>query len=221
MIEMKIIYEPFEEIVIKDYVKFEKIEDLIYGFAQLWSLIGYSISFVVVLTGIPRSVLFMDLLFNIFPSPNIMPVYRLLFRYFQIFGIISLISFLYGVHMPLNREETPTIFLGRHLVNKNFNKVTSRFLVVGFTCILSFYIFSAYTVSYCSVGEWELIWPTSEPGTFFPWPAPSGHEGAFSRSDNLVDFILFVFFIQTGLLLILTVLLWDVTAIILYKSRNK
>jgi len=32
---MKITYEPFEEIIIKDYVKFEKLDDLIYAFAQL------------------------------------------------------------------------------------------------------------------------------------------------------------------------------------------
>jgi len=32
---MKIIYEPFKEIVVKDCVKFENVEDLIYSFAQL------------------------------------------------------------------------------------------------------------------------------------------------------------------------------------------
>ena len=32
---MKITYEPFKEIIIKDYVKFEKLDDLIYAFAQL------------------------------------------------------------------------------------------------------------------------------------------------------------------------------------------
>ena len=35
MIEMKITYEPFEEIVIKDVVKFEELNDLLYAFAQL------------------------------------------------------------------------------------------------------------------------------------------------------------------------------------------
>jgi len=32
---VKIIYEPIEELVIKEYVKFEKIDDLLYSFAQL------------------------------------------------------------------------------------------------------------------------------------------------------------------------------------------
>lgn len=32
---MKITFEPFKEIVIKDYSKYEKIEDLVYAFAQL------------------------------------------------------------------------------------------------------------------------------------------------------------------------------------------
>jgi hypothetical protein len=32
---VKITYEPFEEIVIKEYVKFEKLGDLLYSFAQL------------------------------------------------------------------------------------------------------------------------------------------------------------------------------------------
>jgi len=35
VVRLKITYEPFEEIVIKDCVKFEKLEDLIYAFAQL------------------------------------------------------------------------------------------------------------------------------------------------------------------------------------------
>jgi hypothetical protein len=35
MIEMKITYEPFKEIVVKDYIKFEKLNDLIYALAQL------------------------------------------------------------------------------------------------------------------------------------------------------------------------------------------
>ena len=32
---MKIIFEPFKELVIKDFSKFEKLEDMIYIFAQL------------------------------------------------------------------------------------------------------------------------------------------------------------------------------------------
>ena len=32
---VKITYEPFKEVVIKEYVRFEKIEDLLYIFAQL------------------------------------------------------------------------------------------------------------------------------------------------------------------------------------------
>lgn len=32
---MKIAYEPFKEIIIKDLVKFEKLNDLVYAFAQL------------------------------------------------------------------------------------------------------------------------------------------------------------------------------------------
>ena len=35
MIEMKITYDPFNEIVIKDCMKFEELNDLIYAFAQL------------------------------------------------------------------------------------------------------------------------------------------------------------------------------------------
>ena len=31
---MKITYEPFKEIIIKDYMKFENLDDLIYAFAQ-------------------------------------------------------------------------------------------------------------------------------------------------------------------------------------------
>jgi hypothetical protein len=32
---MKITFEPFKEIVVKDYTKFENLQDLIYAFAQL------------------------------------------------------------------------------------------------------------------------------------------------------------------------------------------
>ena len=38
MIKMKIEYDPFEEVIIKDYVKFEKLDDLLYSFAQLRAL---------------------------------------------------------------------------------------------------------------------------------------------------------------------------------------
>lgn len=40
---MKIRYEPFEEIVIKEYVRFEKLHDLLYAFAQLKAL-GQTVS---------------------------------------------------------------------------------------------------------------------------------------------------------------------------------
>ena len=43
MIEMKITYEPFKEIVIKDCVKFEKLNDLVYAFATLRA-VGQSVS---------------------------------------------------------------------------------------------------------------------------------------------------------------------------------
>ena len=35
---MKITFEPFKEIVIKEYTKFEKLQDLVYAFAQLRAL---------------------------------------------------------------------------------------------------------------------------------------------------------------------------------------
>lgn len=35
MIKMKITYDPFKEIIIKDRVKFENLDDLLYMFAQL------------------------------------------------------------------------------------------------------------------------------------------------------------------------------------------
>ena len=38
MIKMKIKYEPFEEIIVKDYVKFEKLDDFVYSVAQLRAL---------------------------------------------------------------------------------------------------------------------------------------------------------------------------------------
>ena len=40
---MKITYEPFKEIIIKDCVKFEKLEDLIYAFAPLRA-VGHPVS---------------------------------------------------------------------------------------------------------------------------------------------------------------------------------
>lgn len=35
MFKLKIRYEPFEEIIVKEYVRFDKLDDLIYIFAQL------------------------------------------------------------------------------------------------------------------------------------------------------------------------------------------
>ncbi|MHA1228855.1 MAG: hypothetical protein ACTSPV_19190 [Candidatus Hodarchaeales archaeon] len=193
----------------------------IFGFTQVWSLIGYIIAAIVVITRIPHGILFMDFLLSIIPRNNLMPLYRFFFIYFQIFGLLSLISFLYGIHSVSNPNKNLNFFSGKDLSRNTFVKDVFLFLIIGITFLLSFYTFSAYNYSYCSVGDWELIWPSSGPGTFFPWPKPSGHFMAFSRSDNLVDFILFVFFIQTGLLLNLIVLLWYMVVIIIYLKKHK
>lgn len=193
----------------------------IFGFTQLWNLIGYLVATLVVLTEIPHGILFMDLILNNFPRSDLMPLYRFCYRYFQIFGVLSLISFLYGVNILLTQKRTSEIPLVKHLSNNRFVNL-SLLLLVGGTFILSLYIFTAYDVSYCQVGEWELIWPSIPPGKFFPWPTyPSLSFPAVRGSDNLVDFILFTFFIQTGYLLHLTVLLWALILIIIFNRKSK
>ena len=147
-----------------------------------------------------------------------MPLFRFCYRYFQIFGVLSLISFLYGVNILLTQKSPSEI---PHQSNKRFVN-PSLLLLVGVTFILSLYIFTAYDFSYCQVGEWELIWPSIPPGKFFPWPTyPSLSFPAVRGSDNLVDFILFTFFIQTGYLLHLTVLLWALILIIIFNRKSK
>lgn len=188
----------------------------VFGFAQLWNLIGYILAAIVIITEIPHGFLFMDLFLNMIPRRNQMLIYRFCYRYFQIFGLLSLISFLYGVKLLSNQERTSKIPLGRYQL---LVEITTLLILVGVASILSYYVVSAYNISNCLVGEWELIWSTTGPGTFFPWPVPSGPEQALSRSDNLVDFILFTFFIQTGILLILTALLWALIVIIIFKRE--
>jgi hypothetical protein len=192
----------------------------IFGYSQLWNLIGFLVAVVVVLAEIPDGILFIDLILNISPRSNLMPLFRFCYRYFQIFGVLSLISFLYGVIILLNQKRTSEIPLGEQKSKKKLIN-PSLLLLVGVTFILSLYIFTAYDFSYCQVGEWELIWPTIPTGTFFPWPAPSGHFMAVRGSDNFVDFILFTFFIQTGYLLQLTVLLWALILIVIFNRESK
>ncbi|MFX0121901.1 MAG: hypothetical protein ACFE9A_21120, partial [Candidatus Hodarchaeota archaeon] len=62
-----------------------------------------------------------------------------------------------------------------------------------------------------------LIWSSSPPGCLFPWPSPSGPLAMISESTNLLDYILYIYFLNTGLLFIALGFLWIINIIILKK----
>jgi hypothetical protein len=62
-----------------------------------------------------------------------------------------------------------------------------------------------------------LIWGSSSPGHLFPWPSPSGPEPALTESTDLPDYILYVYFLKTGLLFVLIGFFWMLNVLIFYK----
>ncbi len=86
----------------------------------------------------------------------------------------------------------------------------------------SYYLFSYYIGIFCvNPGEFgELIWCSSGPGTFFPFPRESGHEAAFSYSYAMIDYLLYFLLISTNLVYLLPVFCGFMTLVIALKLFN-
>lgn len=179
-----------------------------FGFVQIWNIIGYSIAALALAIDIPY------LFYGISPLGVKYGLSRFLSRYYQIFSILSIIAFLFGLSWIINFD-----FKDRS--SKFFPVKKDQAILYFLLLILSFYSLAAYSVSISSAGEWELIWPTTGSGTFFPWPRSSGALQAFSRSTNLFDFFIFVFLIQTGLLVTLMTFGWGFTLIKFRQYQSK
>ncbi len=177
-----------------------------FGFAQIWNIIGYSLAALFPVLDIPYKFFPFNFMPEILPFEVTWGLSRFLSRYYQIFGILSIITFLFGLSR-LKKFDLKDCSSKFFLVKKN--QMILYFLLL----ILSFYSLAAYSVTIAYAGEWELIWPSTGSGTFLPWPRSSGALAAFSRSTNLLDFIIFVLLIQTGLLVTLVTFGWGVALI--------
>jgi hypothetical protein len=90
------------------------------------------------------------------------------------------------------------------------------FLII--TLYLTLYYFTLLNFPYiCGISDpWVLIWCGSPPGFLFPWPFPPGPLEALTPNNNLIDYIIYVYFFNSGLFLVLLGLLWILDAILFY-----
>lgn len=97
-------------------------------------------------------------------------------------------------------------------------------ILLGFTIVfslyLSYYLFLYEVGIFCATsGDWgELIWCSSEAGTFFPLPRESGHEAALSYANSLIDYIIYNLLIQTSLIYFLFICSWLITIVFCYYT---
>lgn len=102
--------------------------------------------------------------------------------------------------------------------NDIINKKTIVIGIFGlFTLIYSLFTVRAYQVSQFARGS---TWNTGGPGTYLPWPREPGHLMIITDM-NPVDAMINQIFIETGLLALISLLLWFIFLFNVYKIAKK
>ena len=111
------------------------------------------------------------------------------------------------------------IIFGDWILSLKYSRIFLVFLILVFNLYLTLYCVAFINLSsIIEASEFGvLIWCSSPPGCLFPWPSPSGPEGMITESTNLLDYILYIYFLNTGLLFIILGCLWLINIVILYK----
>jgi len=97
-----------------------------------------------------------------------------------------------------------------------------RALLLAFLVVLSTYV-TLYTVEAHNVARRALrldntaCWRTTPPGSFFPWPREPGPAEALSKMSHVDQFI-FLYLIETKMLIVVFILLWILVAVYFVKS---
>ncbi len=91
-------------------------------------------------------------------------------------------------------------------------KSRKKYLVLGIaivdgllTIYSLFFLFYYYVGIFCvNPGQFgELIWCTAPAGTIFPLPRESGRLMAITSSQSIIDYLIYVFIVQTNLMYLL------------------
>jgi len=122
------------------------------------------------------------------------------------------------------RSKTLNILSTFLFVKVNNILVTKRVMVlkICFIIILSImvilYYFEAMKISSCIYeGKTGIMWRSSPPGSFLPWPKPSGI--LLVMSDvNFIDSMMYMYMIKTGVLKCIVILTWIFTSIYIVKA---
>ncbi len=98
--------------------------------------------------------------------------------------------------------------------NNFVNKETISIGVIGIvTLIFSLFTVKAYQVAQFARGS---TWNTGGPGSFLPWPREPGHLMIITEM-NPIDAFINQLIIETGLLAIISFLLWGIFLFSLYR----
>jgi hypothetical protein len=102
------------------------------------------------------------------------------------------------------------------LVNKRIIAVKIYFIII-LSITITLYYFEAMKVSSCIYEDNAgIMWRSSPPGSFIPWPKPSGI--LLVMSDvNFIDSMIYVYMIKTGTLKCIVMLAWIFTSIYIVK----
>jgi len=97
------------------------------------------------------------------------------------------------------------------------NLVVKEIISIGIIGIVTF-IFSLFTVKAYQVAQFARgsTWNTGGPGSFLPWPREPGHLMIITEM-NPVDVFINQLIIETGLLAIISFLLWGILLFSLYR----
>lgn len=109
------------------------------------------------------------------------------------------------------------------LIKENWKGVSFLVVFILLSLYFSYYLFSYYVGIFCvNPGEvGELIWCSSGPGTFFPFPKESGYEAAISYSYSMIDYILFFLLIATNLVYVIPIFSWIISLTIAFQLLKK
>ena len=98
-----------------------------------------------------------------------------------------------------------------------------KVLLLAFLVILATYV-TLYALEAHQVARYALkldntaCWRYTPPGSFFPWPKEPGPCAALSKMSSMDQFI-FLYFVETRILIVVSILSWILVAVYSVKSN--
>lgn len=91
------------------------------------------------------------------------------------------------------------------------------FLMIIFCIFSTIYCFEAYKVSVCVYeDDSKILWRSSPPGSFIPWPRPSGILLVLSEM-NEIDIFIYEKFIKSRIIILFVTSLWILVSLYTLK----